>query len=115
MIRPRLPSTLALLFVACAPSAEPPPVSEPAASAVDYEALMSAARIPGLVVAVIDDGEIARRELLGVASAETGEPSYSSLTSTKRLTYSSRTCLAVSGLAGSGVSRSSGLAPMARR
>ena len=40
----------------------------------DYESLMESARIPGMTVAVIEEGEIVRTELLGVANAETGEP-----------------------------------------
>lgn len=41
---------------------------------VDYQVLMESARIPGMTVAVIEDGEIVRTDLLGVANAETGEP-----------------------------------------
>jgi CubicO group peptidase (beta-lactamase class C family) len=46
--------------------------AEPAG--IDYQALMEAARIPGLTVAVIESREIVRTELLGVADAESGEP-----------------------------------------
>ena len=35
---------------------------------------MESARIPGMTVAVIEEGEIVRTDLLGVANAETGEP-----------------------------------------
>jgi CubicO group peptidase (beta-lactamase class C family) len=41
---------------------------------IDYRTLMKAARIPGLTVAVIENGEIVKTELLGVADAESGAP-----------------------------------------
>ena len=65
---------LAFLVTGCTPSAEPPPAAvavEP--SGPDYEALMQAARIPGLAVAVIEDGDVASVELFGLADAESGE------------------------------------------
>jgi CubicO group peptidase (beta-lactamase class C family) len=41
---------------------------------LDYPALMAAARIPGLTLAVIENNEVVRTELLGVADAESGAP-----------------------------------------
>jgi CubicO group peptidase (beta-lactamase class C family) len=46
--------------------------TEPAG--IDYQALMKAARIPGLTVAVIENGEVVKTELLGVADADSGAP-----------------------------------------
>jgi CubicO group peptidase (beta-lactamase class C family) len=56
-------------MLACGAPADRPIEAEVA----DYEALMEQARIPGLVVAVIESGQVVGEEILGVASAETGE------------------------------------------
>ena len=64
----------AVAFLACAVPDEAPPEIASESASPGYEDLMARARIPGLAVAVIEDGQVARTDLLGVSSAETGEP-----------------------------------------
>ena len=83
MIRYRVPPTarralatcvLVVCSAACAPRAALPPPAEPVVTAPDYEGLAEAARIPGLAIATIENGEIVEVELVGVANAETADP-----------------------------------------
>ena len=65
-------AAVAVALAACTVTIEDEP-QEAAAPSTDYPALMEAARIPGLTVAVIEDGQVTRSELFGVANADTGE------------------------------------------
>ena len=62
-----------LVLAACAPSVDAPRAVEPTSTSPDYRALMEAARIPGLTVGAIENGEIVRIEILGVGSADSAE------------------------------------------